>query len=457
MKRQILFVLFLFFSFIQFKANCTEIHGGIKGFDGETIKAVSYEDYFSFQKKTLSECVIADGKFTLSFQEKHTRQIVLQIGTKSTSIYVDPKGFYNIGLEYNLSKNEGRAFNQILDLYFIAPEPSPLNAAIKDFNEDYKNFMSSNYQLFAIQKADKKIEDFIVKQGKRIDNAPSIFLKNYYRYALANLKDISGAPNKEMFSEYIDNQEILYHHKEFMNFWSQFYKHDFDELTLSKKGLNLMKALNYDNDVSKAIHEIKMAKGFSLDQQAELYLMQGLFEVYHLERIRPDLIIDLLHHLEKNSEFNEHKLIAKNMISNLKRNSPNRQLESFNLVDLDGKMKPIDYFFDQAIYLNFWSAKSIPSLRQMRVIKGLNSKYGEKIHFISISIDDQKTFVEACQQFEFDWNLFYSQNKSELIESFDLRSLPSYFLIDKGGRIIQAHTKGPAEIEEQLYRISKGL
>lgn len=440
---------------IQLKS--TEIKGGIQGFDGETIKATVYEDFFTFKQTTLSQSIIENGKFELSFHPQQTCQILLQIGTKSTSLFVNPEGSYNIGLEFNEVKNEGRAFNQLLDLYFIVPEVTPLNSAIKAFNDDFKKFMTANRQLFVIQRADKKVDDFVLKQENRIQNETSVFLKNYYKYALANLRDISGYSEDKIYSKYIENQEILYSHKEYMNFWVQYFKNDFDELTLSKKGLNIMKALGFENNIDLAIQEIKSTKGFNSEQVAELYLLQGLFEVYHIERLKPELIISLLTDISRSSSYEQHRVIAKNMIANLNHNSPNRQLEAFDVINKNGEKLSFNQFFNQTIYLNFWSAKSIPSLREMSIVKKLNEKYGEKIHFISISIDGQNAFNEACEQFQFDWNVFHLANKAELIDNFDLRTLPAYFLIDEGGKILQAHTKGPAEIEEQLYRMTRDL
>lgn len=452
---QLIFI-FLFTTFYC-SVQASEIKGGIKGFNGETIKAVVYEDYFTFHKKTLDQAVIKDNRFELRFQNQQTLQVILIIGTKSTAIYVAPDTKYQIGLEYSEQKNEGRAFNQMLDLYFIAPETTPLNTAIKAFNDEFKRFMSANYQLFAIQRADQKVDQFVKLQSKKITTETSDFLKNYYQYALANLRDISGYSEAKIYTEFIADRELLYQHKEFMNFWTQHYKNNFDELTLSKKGLTVMKRLAFENDVEKAVQAIMEAKGFDTHQKAELYLLQGLFEVYHIERLKPDVILKLMNQLAQNSSYANHQLIAKNMIENLVRNSPNRQLESFSLTNLEGEKIEFSQFFDKLTYLNFWSAKSIPSLREMSIIKKLEEKYGEKLNIVSLCIDEQSSFKEACEQFDFNWKVFSVENKSDLIDNFDLRTLPSYFLIDAGGKIKQAHTKGPAEIEEQLYRMARDL
>ncbi len=446
------FVLLLFF-FSAFFIHAASIKGGIKGFDNKTIQAFIYEDYITYKKQKLVETQIHSGQFELNFSLKNTRQVILQIGNKSTSLYVEPHNHYDISLEYDPTINEGRAFNKVLNLIFILPKPQELNTKIKDFNRDYQKFMAANYQKFAIKKADKDVADYMQKKQPLIQKESNVFAREYYRYALANLEDISYSSKEELYKKYLKDKPTLYHHKEFMNFWTQFYQNDFDQLTLSKKGLDIMRALSLDQDTRAAVQKIKIAKQISSDEQAELYLLQGLFEVYFIKRLDQEKIITLLNQIAEKAENEENEKIARNIIQNLKRNSPNKIVTNFKIWNPQNQAQQFYDFKGQLIYLNFWSMNSIPSLKEMQIIRKLQDKYGDQMHFVSISIDDASTFRSAIKDYKFDWNVFHINESLKVIEEFDLRTIPSYFLIDTKGKMIQAHTANPVEIEERIYKL----
>ena len=143
-------------------------------------------------------------------------------------------------------------------------------------------------------------------------------------------------------------------------------------------------------------------------------------------------------------------------MSTLLKFKENQEFKSFSLADENNVIKSLEDFKGKPIYLGFWSNTSIPSLRELKVIKVLNEKYGEKIHFISINLDKApNSMVTTKTKYGFNWTFLHYGNDYELRERYDIRTVPTYFLIDSDGRLIQSHAKGPVKIEKTLYNLTK--
>ena len=212
------------------------IHGGIKGFEGKKITANIYEDYITYNLKKLNTATIKNGEFHLEFELTQVEQIVLKIEDKSTSIFSEPGETYQISLNYDVNANQGNAFDKFLNIHFLFPKPNESNTLIKEFNTAYQRFFSDNYKKFAIKRATKETEVFVRENENKAVYQSKPFVKEYVRYAIANLKDINFTSDEDLFNEYLKGQKILHRNKEYMNFFTQYYKSDFDKLTLGKKG-----------------------------------------------------------------------------------------------------------------------------------------------------------------------------------------------------------------------------
>lgn len=429
------------------------IQGDVQGFEGKTIKAIAVGDYITNHREAVSQSIIENGKFNLRFTQDKTQQIFLRIEDKETSLFTEAGKVYNINLSYDAKANLGRAFDKYLDLQFSFPSAGDINLLIKQFNRSYQDFFSKNYQRFIIKSAQKEMNDFILQWESKEGFHQDQFVDQYINYALANLKQINGVAKEKLFSQYLNDQSILYSNKEYMNFFNQFYQKDFEQLSLTKNGAEVLKAIMIEKDLDKTLNLIKTYKKISSLELAELYLINGLFAVYHQKKIRQSDNIDFLNLISKEGKTEENKAIAKNAIKELRRFKSNKAPD-FTLANENGEQFSLSDYKGKPIYLGFWADWSIPSLRELRVIKSLEEKYGEKVHFISINIDDDKKKMKLTKnENNYNWSFLHYDLDYDIREKYNVSTVPSYFLIDENGKMIKAHALGPAEIEKTIARL----
>lgn len=433
----------------------TIIQGQVKGFENQVIKLGYYEDFITSKEHWTNETRIKQGKFKLSIALTDDRQIILKIEDKKTNLFAEPGKVYNVNLRYDEQANRGKIHDKFLHMHFPFPNNENINIQIRKFNDSYRDFMSKNYRLFAARVASKEITNFTTKWEKiATKNKP--FASNYIRYALANLEDIKGVSKKKLQEKYLKDQPVLYENKEYMNFLIQLFQTDFEQLTLTKRGTELLKAIMLDENLEKSITLLMEMKAFENPALAELYLIQGLFEVYHKKTVNQKSSIKLLSAIEDNGKNAHNKRTAKNVISHLSKLDEQKYAPEFNLLSSDDKFVKLSSMKDKVIYLNFWADWSIPSLRELKLIQKLHEKYGDKIEFISINVDEDSTLYRKIRRKNnYDWSFLHFGKDKEIKDKYELRSIPAYFIIGKNGKYIQAFAQGPLEVERRLYELSK--
>lgn len=449
-------ISFLFFlSLISYGAE-TVVQGSFKDFDGKVIKVGVYEDYITQKLDYVAEGTIENGKYYLSFELNSTRQVVLKVEDKTTTFFAEAGGVFNIDLSYDEEKNKGQAFSKIIDLKFAYPKAGELNHLIQSFNRDYETFFSENYRRFVTKRADEVVKAFVSQQNKIKKYQANAFVANYVKYSLANLENINNAPKDDLFNNYLKSKEILYDNKEYMNFFTQYYKKDFEKLSLSKGGFEILKTVMLKKDMQQTIELIKKQKKIEQTALAELYLIYGLYDVYYIKTVDQKSSIEMLKQLSEKASNKENKLIAKNVVSKVKRVGKDQMAPAFSLKDEEGKTVSLSDLKDKPIYLGFWANWSIPSLQQMAIINKLYDKYKEKIQFVSINLDeDPKVMKKFKDEQKYNWIFLNYGDDYEIREKYDVRTVPTYYLIDAQGKFIASPAAAPTEIEKELYNLSK--
>jgi len=434
----------------------TLIQGNVEGFEGKSLELGYYSDYITLKKSKIQESEILNGDFSFEFDLEETKQFYLKIDNKLTSLFVEPGQVYNVNLSYNATENEGRAFYQNLNLNFPFPQHNGLNQIIKRFNNEYIDFFDEYKRQIIVKGAKKETTAFIQKWEERLEDTPNQFAKNYIRYTLAQLEHISYVPEEELFNKYFRDQTPLQNHKEYMGFFQQFYRNDFEELALTKAGSEILKSIMLNSDLDACILQIKDKKQFESNELAELYLINGLFEVFHQKVVEQASSLRILNSIADNSKSDDNKIIASNVYKKLSLYSKTNEAPNFNLTNLNGESVSLRALKGKPIYLNFWAKWSNSSLSELKIIQQLKEKYGDEVHFVSINVDEDKSIVETiAKQNNYDWNFLHFNFNYDLREEYGALSIPSYYLIDENNKMLRAFARGPLEIEREIFNLTR--
>lgn len=453
--RKLFIIMSCFFPLLSLAAE-TIIQGNIEGFNGKIIRAAVVEDYITNSRTYLAEFKIQENKYKLSFDIKETRELILKIEDKESSIFAEAGAVYNINLSFDEQKNLDKLYDKSLDLQFEYPKPKELNQLIKSFNTAYNDFIANNYQRFVTLQAKDAVDKFIEEHMNRKEYQQNSYAKNYVKYALANLKNIISIPEKKLYEEFLKDQEILYLQKEYMSFFKQLYQKSFENISIGKSGSAILKAIILDKDLNLALKVIEERKGIQNTALAELYLIHGLFEIYYRETIRKSDNINMLKFIAEKGSTKENRELASNIIQMFTQYEKGKIATNFKLLNEKGKVKTLKDFYGKPIYIGFWASWSIPSLKQLEVMNMLHKTYGDKINFISINLDeDSQNMKDFVAKNKYPWSFLHYGNDYKIRENYNVLTVPTYFILDENGRIIEANTQDPTEIEKKLYQLTR--
>lgn len=90
----------------------------------------------------------------------------------------------------------------------------------------------------------------------------------------------------------------------------------------------------------------------------------------------------------------------------------------------------------------------------------LKDKYGTKVDFVGISVDKEfLTFYYFMQNnsIKYNFTLLHWGNNFTILEDYNVKTYPSFILIDPKGKIVQSATEPPSEqLDELLYKLTQG-
>lgn len=132
----------------------------------------------------------------------------------------------------------------------------------------------------------------------------------------------------------------------------------------------------------------------------------------------------------------------------------------FKLKSFEGKEVALADFKGKVVYIDFWASWCGPCKREIPYGEELKKYFtGKDVVFLNISIDeDEGKWREAVQRLQISGIhlLSNSNHHPEVLQSYQVASIPAYFLIGKDGKFLSAPAVRPSN--QQIYQlIQSGL
>lgn len=117
----------------------------------------------------------------------------------------------------------------------------------------------------------------------------------------------------------------------------------------------------------------------------------------------------------------------------------------FQVTGLDGEPISLSQYRGQVVLLDFWATWCPPCIAEMPNVKATYAKYkNRKFEIIGISLDQSTAPLEAYIASEgLTWR-HYWDNGGRISHMYNVRAIPSTFLIDGAGIIRRVNLRGPA-------------
>jgi thiol-disulfide isomerase/thioredoxin len=113
-----------------------------------------------------------------------------------------------------------------------------------------------------------------------------------------------------------------------------------------------------------------------------------------------------------------------------------KQVSTYNwmLKDLEGNTFDLNTSKGRVTLINLWATWCPPCIAEMPSIQALSTDYKDKIDIILVSNEDQEVVKQFLKEKSYDLQVYTPT--TEAPETFDVKSIPRTFLLDRKGNII---------------------
>lgn len=465
MKNTGLLIVLLFTS-ICFGQN--QITGFAPDFVGQAVKLYAYQDYLTLNRVLLAEGKVSpvDSTFQLTVNTNTTLKAIIEIDRTEASLYLAPNRNYNVYFPESVAPVSYN--NAITNLYFSDLDTLDINYLILQYQQWFDTFIAYNERGIARHGFLAYLDTFQIYASEAYKTIDDPYFITYVRYDIGEMVQTFGGNGSseqrlEIFLNYIEPFPVYFENDRYMKFLMAFYDKEFREY-LPKTEAEIMGAIAQSSP-TLLMKALKSDIFLARPELRELVMVDKLGKAFYNEtEFRPN-IITILDSVANHSKVQTNASAAKNVkryITSLEAGYP---APAIAFQPSPGKSISWGNYKGKFVYFNFFATWNDRAVNDMEIISKLVPEYDEDIAFLSVCTDQDSSSFKAFlkEHPDYTWDIVYIGDKSPLMDSYKVTSVPMYYLIDQDGFIYSAPALAPSpngkyqSIEKDLFMIKKAL
>jgi peroxiredoxin len=433
------------------------LKGNIKEVKNEEITFFTYDDHVTYtEKKLCSTPVDENGNFSCAFEINKTTYVFLHLGIYEAYLFVEPGKTYDLLFPEIEQKKLIDELNPYFKprLYHLGIENTnekELNYQLAYFDELYTQMINKNaYQIYSKSK-NLNVDQELNKLDSVFSGFNHPFFRDFIKYRYASFRHLSYQEKmKSISNTYYLNQEILYHNPAYMELFNQVYDEYFQYFGRTSYGNQIYQDINENKSITSLKNTLGRDSVLTNDTLKELVILKCLHDEFYNDEFSRSAMLIILDSLSMQTPIKEHQKIAKNIRTKVTRLMVGFKPPAFNLLNKDSIMVSLDSFTGQYVYLGFCTTISYACIQEFDKLQRLHELHKEHYQIVVISMDESlehmKRFVEKKG---YDYLFLHYGNQPEVFKEYDIRAFPTYYFIDKKGRLSMSPAPAPDENLEQ--------
>ena len=363
LQKKVFFIFSLTFLINILNAQNVIINGYAPYFKSEYIAIKCYVDFITPIDSVLcTERIDSNGYFKLILNVKQSNLVYFSIGNVKSEFYVEPDSTYSIIIKNPDTDVTDDKINYNLRQVYVSTNledslKSCLHNNIQKFNDFYNYFLSANYKNLRYRNY-SLADTFRILIKEQFPESNNLYFNNYVKYRVAAMEQyIQVKSEKTLVKEYIKSQPLLYDNVEYMDFFSNLYT---KYLIANKKEDTIISLINNNctyKELAKIIDDTVIIPN---ERVKELVILKNLYECYYKRCFEQSVIINLLEYIKDSAQFEEHKLIAKNIIKKINTLKEETIAPDFEINDNTKELVKLSDLKGKFVFITFLKKSYIP-------------------------------------------------------------------------------------------------
>ena len=441
-----LFLLLFFSSLISISQPIT-ITGKAEGQGDELVRVIVYADQFSHLNKTLASTQTdANGNFEIKLEIEKTDYAFLAVGLKKGEFYLKPGAHYHFTVVKDTVSEKRSAFDKLPLQFILDANDQGLNQAIGDYNAVYNEFIYRNASHIYQGRQGKLIADYEMRAEMQFGKIKDPYFINYMQYSFASLEWIGLRNKQDILYKFFANKPVLYNNIQYTDFFNDFMKaylssieyFDYRDIITAIKSTN---ALHTIDEMLK--RDTILAKDQQLRALSTLLLLSRKSHNPDLPKGRVNELIEEMHQNNPNKKIRE---IAGNFSEKLQKLQSGTPAPFFMLEDANGDTVSLKKAEGKFILLSFIKPDCRVCLLQFEQLSGLEKKFENKLENITIVHgSDYQEVIQYAETRLFEWPFLKLNKDILLLEEYEIKTYPTYAIINPDGTIAMIPAPMPDE------------
>ncbi|MDR2292465.1 MAG: TlpA family protein disulfide reductase [Prevotellaceae bacterium] len=425
-------------------------------YKGDVLTLCRYDNYITKKEKKLAECEIdSTGNSSVFIDIDDIQYVFMHYEKLIYYFFVEPNSDITVTFLEKELLNEKEKLNPFFEPLYMAANITATNT--DNINKLVIDIDSKSDDAIVAVAKNKKENDrhfkdslLIVFKNSLIDSSNE-FVENYAKYRAALLEYLFKLKSlKDLQNEYFVDKPVLYRNPAYCELFNHVNEKYFLHRTQQAQGNVFRQAINKGN-LTEIRNILSQNEYLHNKDFCDFLILQNAYNEFYDSNFSRSALLEIVNSIAKQTADSNNKIIAEDIRNAIVNLLAGYSPPNFELTDIHGNKKTLQSCFGKYLYLGFFSVNSYGCIQDFYLIKQLSKKFSEKIHFVSICIDNKNDIENFIKTEQMDWTFLLCDNNKNIIKEYDVRTFPTYYLIDKNGKLLKSPAPSPSEDIYQIF------
>ena len=420
---------------------------------GQEIQLRVNDDPISGKERVLAKQIVdVDGSFELKGVPNQTQYAFLQVGQNCADFFIErDKDLDLTFVPPARDQNKPEAF---YERHFFAPKilggkSAKMNEQVIQFNDTLDAFLEALYPALVNRKSPamvaKSLEGFEKMALKKFNDAEP-FVKDYIKYSLATVEQTFLGNRDKLFAKHLKDVSPQFNNPPYVDFLLQFYEGAVDKMAVANRYDECKKALAGKEAFAKLDEILIEQEPMLVDVSARrMVLINGIDGLFGQRDFKDENLIRALKSFGMLTSNSYLANAVKNIADKHEKLSVGTDAPEIAFRTLDGTEKRLSDFEGAYVFLELTDAKNGYCQRETNVIPNLKEEFAT-IRFVTVCVGNSKAEMQSLQkQMNINWEFGGVAIASSIMDDYDVKSLPLFFIINPDGKFYSVPAKDPTK------------
>ena len=415
---------------------------------GSTFNFYTIPNFLTDRHEIVGEGTVSDnGAMSIDLNVSQTMAVYTDFGVYKGWFIAEPNGTFEIALPPKEEKTTTNPYfkPKLVQLDLKNMPDDATNTLVAMFDKRYNAEMSKNMNQIFYRRSVETAEAMIAGLKEVFLETKNEYFEQHklYRYGYAKYMAMINNATPVM-QEYMVGKPILYYHPEYSLLFDKLFSKHLQYATQAANGQKIAMLIN--SGASEQLMEWLTEDIHGDPNLAEAVMLMGMKPIFYSKKFNVNGLFSILQSISEKSKVPTHKETADKISAELARTMYGTKAPELSLLDIDGNMVELSNFEGRYIYLCFTRTDNSTFQIHKELLQKLNLAFPDDLDIVLVLENDNIDEVrDRLVPEDFTWTVLRGATRKAIYESFKVRTMPTYFLIDPEGRMAGSLAPWPDE------------